>query len=296
MPLGYDPLDQIIQWAAAHDSVRSVILTSTRAIPGAKVDALSDYDVILIVQDIHPYVADRTWLNDFGEVMIAYWDEIHPDPHFGIPVCANVTQYMEGLKIDFSLWPIELIKQVAAAPNLPDEFEAGYHVLLDKDKLATALQPASGKGYIPGRPSPETYLRLVNDFLSDAPYIAKCLWRDELMPAKWCLEYDMIFNYLIPMLEWRIEIEHDWSLPVGFLGKGLKNYLPPGLWSAVKGTFAGPLLEDNWNALNSVMELFRFVSTEVGNYLGYAYPDELHNRVGKYVESIRILDIEEKNR
>lgn len=37
------------------------------------VDILSDYDVILIVQDIHPFVTDRTWLNDFGDVLVVYW-------------------------------------------------------------------------------------------------------------------------------------------------------------------------------------------------------------------------------
>ena len=49
-----DLIPTLIQWAAARSSIRAVLLTSTRAITGALLDVLSDYDVILIVQDIHP--------------------------------------------------------------------------------------------------------------------------------------------------------------------------------------------------------------------------------------------------
>ena len=49
-----------------------MLLTSTRAVPNAPVDMLSDYDVILIVQDIRPFHEDRRWLEDFGDVLVAY--------------------------------------------------------------------------------------------------------------------------------------------------------------------------------------------------------------------------------
>ena len=103
-------------WATARGTIRAALLTSTRAIPDAHIDALSDYDVILIVQELHPYVADRAWLNDFGDVLVVYWDPIHPDPVFGVERCANVTQYADGLKIDFTLWPVALFQQIVAAP------------------------------------------------------------------------------------------------------------------------------------------------------------------------------------
>jgi aminoglycoside 6-adenylyltransferase len=129
---GFDAIDMLIQWATAQDAVRAVLLTSTRAIPDSVIDALSDYDVILIVQDIQPYVNDHAWLNDFGEVLITYWDPIHPDPIFGIDRCANVTQYCDGLKIDFNLWPVTLLQRIVSASNLPAELDAGYRFCLTK--------------------------------------------------------------------------------------------------------------------------------------------------------------------
>jgi aminoglycoside 6-adenylyltransferase len=278
---------KLIRWASAHATVRAVLLTSTRAIPSAVVDALSDYDVILILEDIHPFVDDRTWLNDFGDVLVTFWDLIHPDPVFGIDLCANVTQYRDGLKIDFTLWPATLLQQIISASALPAELDAGYRILLDKDHLTDTMLSPTGKPYVPAPPSPAAYQLLINDFLSDAPYVAKCLWRKELLPAKWCLDCDMKHTYLRQMLEWRAEIDHAWSVPVGNLGKGLKKLLPLDIWTALERTYVGAAIEDNWDALFRTLELFRLVSLEVGSHLGYEYPGQLHDSVQAYLEHIR---------
>lgn len=280
----------LIQWATTHDSIRAILLTSTRAIPGGMVDVMSDYDVILVVQDIHPFVADHSWLNTFGDVLVTYWDAIHPDPTFGIDICANVIQYSDGLKIDFTLWPIDLLQQIVAASVLLAELDAGYQVLLDKDQLTDRLHPPTGRAYVPKPPTLAEYQILINDFLSDAPYVAKCLWRHELMPAKWCLDYDMKHIYLRPVLEWRAEIDFDWSFPVGLLGKGLRRHLPPAIWTALEQTYVDAKIDDNWKALSRTIELFRQVSIQVGDYFGYAYPEQLHEGVSAYVEHIRQMD------
>jgi aminoglycoside 6-adenylyltransferase len=286
-----DPVDdiilKIIQWAMTHDSIQAVLLTSTRAIPGAEIDILSDYDVILAARDIYPFVTDQAWLNDFGDVLVAYWDAVHPDPLFGIEKCSNVIQYADGLKIDFSLWPEVLFKKILEQSDLPAELDTGYRILIDKDHLTEGMLPPTGKAYVPMPPTLVDYQTWVNDFLSDAPYVARCLWRGELFPAKWCLDYDMKHIYLRQMLEWRLEIDHQWSLPVGFIGKGLKRHLSTELWHEVERTFARAAIMENWETLFRTMELFRRVAIDVGDSLGFAYPDELHQRVRAYVDTIK---------
>lgn len=289
----YDPREVIRRltlWAGRKDSVRAMLLTSTRAIPDATVDILSDYDAVLVVEDVRPFFEDRSWLGDFGEVLVAYWDPIYPDPDHGIEQTGNVTQYADGLKIDFRLWPVALAHRIAQAPALPDELDAGYAVLLDKDGLFGAMPPPSYGAYVPDRPDEGTYLTVVNDFLSDAPYVAKFLWRDELLPAKWCLDYDMKHNYLRRMLEWRMERDHGWSVPAGRLGKGLKKHLPPEIWSQLESTYVGARIADNWEALFRTMALFRRAAIDVAGDLGYAYPQDLDRRVTAYVRSIKGLD------
>ena len=289
----HDPREvirRLIRWAGGRDSVRAMLLTSTRAKPNAPVDALSDYDVVLVVEEIRTFFGDRSWLEDFGEVLVAYWDPVYPDPDHGVEQTGNVVQYADGLHIDFRLWPPALARRIARTPGLPAELDDGYSVLLDKDGLLDGMSPPGHAAFVPERPDEEAYLTLVNDFFSVALDVAKWLWRDELMPAKWCLDYDMKHVCLLPMLEWRMEIDRDWSEPAGNLGKGLKKRLPPGIWAELEDTYAGAGIADNWEALFRTMALFRRVATDVADDLGYAYPRELDRRVTAYVRDIKNLD------
>jgi aminoglycoside 6-adenylyltransferase len=264
-----------------------MLLTSTRAVPNAPVDIYSDYDVILVVDDIHPFFEDRTWLSHFGEVLVAYWDPIHLDPDHSIEKVANVIQYEDGLKIDFTLWPVDLLRKIIQAPILQDELDAGYRILMDKDHPTTGMQPPTYKAYIPTPPTNDVYQKTIEDFFSDAPYVAKCLLRGELFPPKWALDYDMKHIFLRVMLDWRVELDHDWSVPVGALGKGLKKRLPSEIWSKLEETYAGADIADNWEALYKTMTLFRQVAMEVGEALGYVYPQDLDERVVAFVKDMQ---------
>src|SRR5262245_7395436 len=117
-------VERIVQWAEREPLVRAVLLTSSRAIPHAHTDAFSDYDVILVLRDIQPFFADRIWLETFGPVLALYRDPLISER--GLQRSAYVTQYENGLKIDFNLWPVELLQQIAGEPELPREFDAGY--------------------------------------------------------------------------------------------------------------------------------------------------------------------------
>jgi len=282
-----DVISKLVQWAEQRESIRAMLLTSTRAIPNAPTDIFSDYDVVLVVKNIHPFFEDRSWLADFGEVLVVYCDPIYSDPDYGIEKFANVTQYADGLKIDFTLWPVELMRRIVQAPLLQAELDAGYRVLMDKDHLTDDLQPPTYRAYIPTPPTEQVYQKTIEDFLSDPPYVAKCLLRDELLPAKWCLDYDMKHIFLRSMLEWRMELDHGWSMPAGALGKGLKKRLPPEIWSKLENTYAGADIADNWESLFRTMALFRQVAIEVGEGLGYVYPHDLDQRVNDFVRKMQ---------
>ena len=69
-------IEQLVQWAQPQPLVRAMVLTSTRAVPNGPVDRLSDYDVILMLTDIHPFHMDRAWLAAFGRVLALFRDPI----------------------------------------------------------------------------------------------------------------------------------------------------------------------------------------------------------------------------
>ncbi len=282
-----DTIDLLTRWAERRDDVRVLLITSTRAVPNATLDAYSDYDVILVVDDVQPFVQSTEWLRVFGDVLVVYQDPITTDPETGASSCSNVTQFDNGLKIDFGCWPIQRLQHVASGPALPAELDAGYQVLLDKDHLTAELAAPTYAGYIPPRPDQETYLRLVNDFFVGPPYVAKCLLRGDLLPARWCLDYDMRYVYFLPMLEWRAECDHSWSLKPGRLGKGLQAYLPQDIWAQFESTFAGADVARNWEALFQMMSLFGQVARDVAACLSFTYRQDLESRVTAHVQRMR---------
>jgi aminoglycoside 6-adenylyltransferase len=287
-----DPIIQrLVSWGLARPDVRALILTSSRTSPLAHLDRLSDYDVIIVTTDIDPYLDDG-WLGDFGAVLVLYRDPIRLE--HGLRRFTRVTQYEDGLKIDFTLWPPEMVARVIAeaerAGRLDPDLDAGYAVLLDKDGLTMALPPPTYRAYIPAPPSEAAYLKVIELLYHEATYVAKNLWRDELLPAKYSLDEVMKQHDLRVMLEWRMEMDHGWSVKTGVFGKGLKKYLPPDIWQELDATYVGAGIEDNWASMFAAIALFRRVAMEVGAHLGYAYPEDLHQRMMTYLQWVRTLD------
>jgi aminoglycoside 6-adenylyltransferase len=79
-----DVIQRLVQWADRQEAVRAMLLTSTRAQPHASLDIFSDHDVVLVVRDIHPFFVDRSWLEDFGQVLVVYWDPIYAESEYGM--------------------------------------------------------------------------------------------------------------------------------------------------------------------------------------------------------------------
>jgi aminoglycoside 6-adenylyltransferase len=278
-------IPDFVRWAEGQPLVRAAILTSTLAIPEAEVDIFSDFDVILILSDVRPFFEDRAWLEDFGPVLAMYRDPLVLED--GFLKSGNVTQYENGLKIDFSLWPVALLQKIAASPTLPPELDAGYRVLLDKDQLTTGLKVPTYRGYIPNPPSEAEYLKKIEEFFLDTGYTAKYLWRGDLMAAKTLLDFFVKDEALRSMMEWHMEIEHGWSLKPGPHGRGLQKWLRGDLWAELGETYTGFGVEENWDALDKTIALMRKAAQEVGAKLGFAYPVDLDRRATAYVEAVK---------
>ena len=218
-------LERLVAWGEAHPTVLAMILTSSRARPDAAVDILSDYDLILVVTEPDRFAEDRAWESDFGEPMVRWGDQTE--------VCGLTTYfrglvYADGTKIDYTIWPEALLDRIAEEPVLPDMLDVGYRVLLDKDGRASSWKPPTYRAHIPAKPTELEYRDLVEEFWWSMTYVAKSLWRDELVFNRFVLEQDIRAGTLRQMLDWRIEIDHDWSLKPGWYGRGLKQFAASG--------------------------------------------------------------------
>jgi aminoglycoside 6-adenylyltransferase len=281
-----DVINRLVRWAEEQAQVRAMLLTSTRARPDAVLDRLSDYDVIVVVADVGPFVTDDAWVRWYGPPLVMFRDAFREDD---IATYTRMVIYEDGTKIDYSIWPLEILEKVRGQCRLPDELDAGYRVLADKDGRTAGFPAPTYTAYIPRKPTEAEFLALIEEFWWETSYVAKNLWRDEIFNARYSGEVVMRFELLRPMLEWYIETLHDWSLRPGLLGKGFTKLLPPEIWARVEGTFAGANVEENWTALFAMCDLFRTVALAVADDLGYTYPPELDRRMSEYLRGIRAL-------
>ena len=279
-----DILSRITSWAARQELVRAVILESSRAREGAELDAFSDYDALLALADTQPFVDDEAWLRGFGEPLVRFRDAFET---WGHRAYTRLVLYTDGTKIDYMLWPVALLRQVVAEQRLPDALDWGYRILLDKDNLTDGLPAPTCTAHIPARPSEAEYLAAVEEFWWETTYVAKNLWRDDVMMAKYNLDVALRHELLLKMLEWRVEVDRGWAWKPGLAGRGLKRALAPETWAELEATWAGAAVVENWRALFAMTALFRRVAREVGQALGYAYPDALDRGVTTYLERLR---------
>lgn len=277
-------LERLTQWAAHHDLVRALVLESSRAVVQAPIDALSDYDVLLIVPELRPFVEDDAWLSAFGTPLITLSD---PLEEWDTESYIRMVFYEDHTKIDYILCPVAVAHEIAERQKLPEFLDWGYRALLDKDGLTAAWPAPTRTAYIPARPTEREYRALVEEFWWESTYVAKYLWRDEPMAASYSMNVVMRHDLARRLLEWRSEIDHDWTWKPGAVGRGLTRALPTDIWAEFEATWSGASSVEQWQALYALAALFRSVAREVGAALGYAYPDALDQRIIAYLRSVQ---------
>lgn len=271
---------QFSAWAETNERVRTAVLTSSRVDADRETDFLSDYDIELYVSDIEPFHESDEWLEEFGSVMVRW--PLRPRSTFADEWLTRLVLFNDGVRIDFQI--------TAQRAIVPDAYDDGYRVLVDKDGLTQGLQEPTLTRYLVKKPSVETYETLVHGFWWDATYVPKYLWRDELPFAAHVLAQPLRGEYLRTIIEWFIGVQRDWSINTGVGGRWFRRYLDERTWLEYTSTFAGGETEAHWEAFFNVVVLFRRLATFVGERLGYVYPRELDRHVSEYCARIRATE------
>ena len=261
--------------------VRVAVLTSSRARPGAPVDQLSDYDVILGLTDLA--IVSDAWLAGIGEPLI-----VIRDPGDGLGLSCMVL-FADGAKIDFTLTPVAALAALAAAPALPDELNRGYRILLDRDEVTAAWPPVTGTGYLPHPPTEQEFRGIVDEVWFCASYVAKYLWRQEFLPARVIFDQEIKYLLLLKLFGWRIGLDTGWTARSGFFGRGMHRLLPAPVWSEFRATYTGPEPAASWAALWRLLALFSQVARGVARDLGFVYPETLEATMRRYLHRIEKL-------
>ncbi len=275
-------LDLILKTAQEDERIRAVILSGSRANPEAERDIFQDFDIVYLVTDVASFKADGQWHKRFGEIMVMQLPEEMRDP----PPENNgghvyLMQFMDGNRIDLGLYPLSM-----AAAIVADSLSV---VLLDKDKLIPELPPPTEQGYWPKPPTAKQYADCCNEFWWCAPYVAKGLWRGQMTYAKGMLE-EALRPQLMKMIGWYMA-----TCPTcthhnpGYLGRYLKEALPPMVYGNLMQTYSGPDFNETWNSLDCMLALFRSAAIPVAERMGFEYPHADDEKVSAHLRHVRLL-------
>lgn len=277
-------LEKLLIWARNTPEIRAVIMTSSRARPDGRIDALSDYDIILATTAEFEVDWGQAWLYEYGEPMVRWGDE---GEVLGQKTSFRSVIYRDHVKIDYTIWSQEVLQLVASAPHLPEELDAGYRILLDKEGATKEWASPTYRAFIPNPPTQTEFQALVEEFWWVATYVAKSLWRRELIFARWVLTADIREGALRKMLEWCMEIEHGWSVRPGVHGRGLEGLLPAKVSAEMLATYVDYDSEGDWTALWRTTALFSRVAKEVASALSLTYPQSIEEDVSAYLTEMK---------
>jgi aminoglycoside 6-adenylyltransferase len=279
-------LDLILETARGDERIRAVIMNGSRANPNAPRDFFQDFDIVYLVTEVSPFVRNLAWIKRFGEMMILQMPEDMQDPppedkgYF-----VYLMQFADGNRIDLGIYPLSQLDEVRN--------DSLSILLLDKDGIAGSFPPASEKDYLPKPPTAKSFADCCNEFWWVSPYVAKGLWRQEILYAKTTLE-QYIRAQLMRMLVWHIGTSTDFQIGPGKLGKYFQRYLEPELWDMLLKTYADAGYESTWESLFTMCDLFRKVAIPIAGHFDFEYPFDDDRRVSAHLEYVRTLPREAK--
>jgi aminoglycoside 6-adenylyltransferase len=122
------------------------------------------------------------------------------------------------------------------------------------------------------KPSTREYDDCCNEFWHVTPYVVKGLCRKEILFSIDHLNR-IVRPELLRMISWKVGIETGFTLSVGKNYKFLDKYISKDLWNRLLSTYRMDSYESVWKSLFICHQLFREVSGEVAEILGYAYPE-----------------------
>lgn len=280
-----EKLRSIISWSENNEDVRAVLLTSSLVNPLAPIDEFSDLDIELIFENNSKYISDKNWMHHFGNpIAMIEEDETSLDGRHAM----KMILYDDHVKVDFKLYSKDKFLKEVRLKELPEDWDIGYKVLIDKEGITNEMQKPSFQVSIIKKPSEEEFKRILNDFWWDTTYVAKCLARDEIFYAKFMSETNIRTEYLIPLIEWHIASKHNWNITTNKYGRLFKKYLNHEIWLKTEQTFSGSNIKDNWTALLAMADLVSEIGIELSEKLDHEYPFKLEKDIRKYLKDLQV--------
>jgi aminoglycoside 6-adenylyltransferase len=292
---------RLVSWAAPRRDIRTMLVVGSRARLEPPADEWSDLDVGFTTTSPAPYLATTEWLNEIGDVWVAYADPegvtrhvlfaggldagIAPLSHGALRALLYMLKLRARLPMMFRLLPRPVHKTIE---RQVDEIVAysrrGVRLLLDKDGLGARVLATLPQDSVPASlPSADQFRAAVNEFWFLTVWNAKHLRRGELWAAKTVACDGRMKTLLLIMIEWNTRATRGEDYDTWEDGRHLEEWADPRVLHDLGAAFAHYDDVDVWRASLATMNLFRTLATETAQRLDLPYPTIADARISEWV-------------
>lgn len=261
------------------DTIRLSILEGSRTNTNIPKDDFQDYDISFFVTNMESYKKDDLWLEVFGDLIFMQKPE---DMELYPSELGNWFSYImyfnDGIKIDLTLIPLnELDDYLSNSDGLME-------ILIDKDNRINKKIDPSDKKYWIKKPSEQEFDDCCNEFWNVSAYVAKGLFRKELLFA---LDHfnQILRPELLRMISWEVGLRKGFNFSVGKNYKFIDQYLPEKEFDKLTKTFSLSGYRESWESFELCCQMFRTYSKKVASSLGYKYP-EYDQKMTRFIRNV----------
>lgn len=268
--------------AEEDERIRAVYMNGSRTNKKVPKDIFQDYDIVYVVRETASFIAEKTWIDRFGErLFMQYPDDNPEEPGDRENMYGWLIQFADGNRLDLHVETIAHAVDHIAKDRLCE-------ILLDKDGMLPVMPEATDEDYWVKRPSEMTYLCCCNEFWWCLDNVAKGLFREELLYVQDMVNFH-VRKQLETVLAWKIGILTEFGVSIGKSGKYMHRWLSEAEWQSYLSTYFRAQEAEAWEAVMEMCTLFEQTALFVGEALGYQYNEQEGTNCRRYLEHVRVL-------
>ena len=254
--------------------VEAVALSGSRTNPQSQKDEFQDYDVVYIIENLNDLLSDLSWLDLFGMRLIEQHNVLGHRRLY-------LMLFEDGNRIDLTRCPKEYIQEWV-------DSEANFEVIKDDKDLFDSYIP-SPKRYWTCPPTEEEFAASCNEFWWVSAYVVKAIRRNQLIYATDHL-YGICQQEILKVLAWQVTSDRG-AVDIGKNYKYLFHYLPAEKEKVFSALLDLSSIEKVGQSLFATMKLFDGEAQELAQKMGFAYDQEVAEKLMTYAEERRCLNV-----